>query len=271
MAIHTVTQKYTPGSCRNSRNPMRHPPHREMRLDSPALHAEQSRIPNQTRKEPRFSWWNTRESPRTLSQDEMNTDVTSGMQKSSVHPKATRDEAHFPFIGSIAIPCSTAYSTSGLISFRKLQRFPETPVSIYMNIRFSTATRGKLHAPRIISKWELILFDWRGEPTFHKNLKWSFPSAIGMWEGPCVFCLKWNGLREALTQKKAGFPCSGLNSGTSFISQDEGMSESPVETLEKALGLCLIWTGGMTSLWHIERHTEFNPSGWRCLTLFENG
>ena len=68
-------------------------------------------------------------SPRTLSQDEMNTDVTSGMQNSSVYPKSTQDEAHFPFIGSIAIPCSASYRTSGLTSFRKLQRFPETPVS----------------------------------------------------------------------------------------------------------------------------------------------
>ena len=103
-------------------------------------------------------------------------------------------------------------------------------------------------------------FDWRFEPTFHQQLKWSFPSAISMWEGPCVFCLKWNGPRETLTQKKAGFPCSDLNSGSCFISQDEGMSESPVETLEKAIGLRLIWTGGIMSLWHLERHTEFNAS-----------
>ena len=75
MAIPAVTREYTPGSCRNSRNRMRHPPHREMRLDSPALHAEQSRISNQTRKEPRFSLWNTRESPGTLSQNEMNSDA----------------------------------------------------------------------------------------------------------------------------------------------------------------------------------------------------
>ena len=51
------------------------------------------------------------------------------MQNSSVYPKSTRDEAHFPFIGSIAIPCSTEYSTSGLTSLRKLQRFSETPTS----------------------------------------------------------------------------------------------------------------------------------------------
>ena len=63
-----------------------------------------------------------------------------------------------------------------------------------------------------------------------------------MLEGPCVFCLKWNGPRKAMTQKRAGFPCSGLNSGSSFISQDEGMSESPEETLEKTIGLRPIWT-----------------------------
>ena len=55
MAIPSVTREYTPDSCGNSRNPMRHPPRREMRLDSAALRAEQSRVPNQTGKEPRFS------------------------------------------------------------------------------------------------------------------------------------------------------------------------------------------------------------------------
>ena len=38
------------------------------------------------------------------------------------------------------------------------------------------------------------------------------------------------------------------------------MSESPVETLEKDLGLCLFWTRVLTSLGHIERHVEFNGS-----------
>ena len=53
---------------------------------------------------------------------------------------------------------------------------------------------------------------------------------------------------RGLTQKKAGFPCSGLNLGSCFMSQDEGMSESPVEALEKAVGLRLIWIGGIISL-----------------------
>ena len=96
------------------------------------------------------------------------------------------------------------------------------------------------------------VFDWRFEPTFHQHLNWSFPSAIGMWEGPCVSCLKCNGPWETLTQKKARFPCSGLNSGSCFNSQDEGFSESPVETLEKAIVLRLIWIEGITSLWYLK-------------------
>ena len=108
---------------------MRHPPPREMRLDSPELRAEQYRNPNQTCKEPRFSWLNMREFPSTLSLHERNTDVTSWKENSSVYPKSTWDEALFTFIGFIAITCSTAYSTSGLTSLRKLQRFSETPAS----------------------------------------------------------------------------------------------------------------------------------------------
>ena len=128
-AIPTVTQEYTPGSFCNSRNPMRYPPWRELSPEAPALRAEQFHVSNQTCKEPQSACWNTRESPRKLSQDERNTAVTSGMQNSSVYPKSTRDETLFPFIGSIAIPCSTSYRTSGLTSFRKLQRLTETAVS----------------------------------------------------------------------------------------------------------------------------------------------
>ena len=128
-SIPAVTREYAPGSCCISRNVMSHPPRRELRPESPELGAEQFRVPNQTRKEPQCACWNTRESRRKLSQDERNTVVNSGMQNISVYPKLTRDEAHFPFFGSIAIPCSTSYRTSGLTSFSKLQRFPETVVS----------------------------------------------------------------------------------------------------------------------------------------------
>ena len=118
------------------------------------------------------------------------------------------------------------------------------------------------------------VFDWRGQPTFHKHLKKSFPAAIGIWERSSVFSLKWNGPRDALTKKKARFPCSGLNSGSYFISQDEGMSEYPVKTLETAVCFRLIWIGGITSLWYLERHTGFKASkgddAWLFLKMDRN-
>ena len=126
------------------------------------------------------------------------------------------------------------------------------------------------HAAHIISGWEwFLVFDWRGKPSFHKQLKKSLPSEIGMWEGLSDFCLKWNGPRDALTQKKAWFPCSGLKAGSYFISQDEGMNESPVETLQKAIVFQLFGTEGHTSFWHIERCTEFIASKVDDAWVFE--
>ena len=60
--------------------------------------------------------------------------------------------------------------------------------------------------------------------------------------------------------KEGRVPCSGLNTGSYFIAQEEGMTESPVETLEKAIVLHLFWTEGLTSFWHIERCAEFIAS-----------
>ena len=129
MAIPALTQEYKPVFCSNSRNAMRHPPQWEMRPIFPALGGEQFCVRNETCKDPQCASWNSTESPSLLSQDERNTAVTSEMQNSLLYPKSTRIEAHFPFIDSLVIPCSTSYRTSGLTSFRKLQRFPDIPVS----------------------------------------------------------------------------------------------------------------------------------------------
>ena len=61
-------------------------------------------------------------------------------------------------------------------------------------------------------------------------------------------------------QKKAGFHCSGLNAGSYVISQDEVMTEFPVEMHEKAIDLHLFWTEGLTYFRHIERCAEFIAS-----------
>ena len=155
---------------------------------------------------------------------------TSGMQNRSVYPKSTWDEARFPFIGSMAIPCFTEYSTSGFTPLRKLQRFSETPASSLYEYSFQrssvkkvpcTAYRLKMRADSLSLTEEVSQF--------------STSTSIGVFPKQYVGerysvlyvsskCTAWG-----LTQKKNGLPCSGLNSGSCCISQDEGMSESPVE------------------------------------------
>ena len=66
--------------------------------------------------------------------------------------------------------------------------------------------------------------------------------------------------RERPDSKEGQTSVQWLILGSWFMSQDEGMSESPVETLEKAVGLRLIRTVGIISVGHLERHTEFNAS-----------
>ena len=122
MSIPIVTREYPPGSCCNSRKTMRLPPQRGTTPDSPALRAEQFQVPNQTRKEPWFAWWNSRVSPRTPSQVSNDTDVSKGMWNCSLYTKSTHDDAQLPCIGSRAIPRSPSYKTGGLSYFRQLQR-----------------------------------------------------------------------------------------------------------------------------------------------------
>ena len=54
----------------------------------------------------------------------------------------------------------------------------------------------------------------------------------------------------------------------------ERMSESPVETLQKALGFHLILTRCLTFLWHLERHADFSASkvedAWHFLNIVRN-
>ena len=127
-----------------------------------------------------------------------------------------------------------------------------------------------MHPISSVDESRFPVFNWRGKPSFHNHLKRSFPSGICMWEGPCVFCFKWSGPRDALTWKKAGFPCRGLIAGSSFISQDERVSESPVEILQKALGLHLIWTKGLTSIWPPDMLANFSASKDDDACLFLN-
>ena len=55
------------------------------------------------------------------------------------------------------------------------------PSQVDRNTNFSTGTRGKLHAPHIVSRRELIpRILLKSRPPSHKHLKRRLPSAIGM-------------------------------------------------------------------------------------------
>ena len=123
------------------------------------------------------------------------------------------------------------------------------PSQVYRNTNFSTGNRGKLHAPHIILRRALF-------PRILLTRQATFPQAPQ--EEPSLSNRYVRGTRNLLTHvqsiprfpesEKVGFPCSSLNAGSSFISQDKGMSESSGQSLEKALGPSLIWTRDLTSL-----------------------
>ena len=130
-----------------------------------------------------------------------------------------------------------------------------------MNINFRTATKGELHAPHTISRWELIpclcLKQWatfpqapqeefslsnryvKGTLLFLSQVEWS-PRGSDSKEG--LISLQWLKFRLIfhLTRWRHDWiPCGDLRE----------RRRSPPH-LDR----------GLTSLWHLERHTELNAS-----------
>ena len=120
---------------------------------------------------------------------------------------------------------------------------------VFRNTNFSTRTRGKLHAPHIIRRRELIPRILLNSKANFKQAPQEEPSLTNRYmRGTLSFLcqVEWN--RDSLTRNTVEFPWNGLNAGSSFIWQDEGMSESCVEILEGTLVPHLIWTVHLTSL-----------------------
>ena len=67
-------------------------------------------------------------------------------------------------------------------------------------------------------------------------------------ERDCVFTASSKMDHEMPSHKEGWLSLQCLKCRPSFISQDEGMSESPVETLEKAIVLNFFWTEGLQSI-----------------------
>ena len=74
--------------------------------------------------------------------------------------------------------------------------------------------------------------------------------------------------------KEVQITLQGLHACSSFMSQDERMSESPVETPQRALGLHFISKRGLTCLWPLESHVEFTASNvdyaWQFFNIVRN-
>ena len=91
------------------------------------------------------------------------------------------------------------------------------PSQVYRNTNYSLGTRGMLHA-FISSRRELIsriLLEVGHIPTTPQEE----PSLSNRYvRGTLNFLPPASGYRDSLTRKKVGFPCSGLNAGSSFIS-----------------------------------------------------
>ena len=92
--------------------------------------------------------------------------------------------------------------------------------------------------------------------------------------GTLRFMLQAKWTARCLDSKEGQISLQRLNACSSFISQDERMSASPVQTLQKALGLHLISKRGLTSLWQLESHVEFTASNvddaWQFLNIARN-
>ena len=75
------------------------------------------------------------------------------------------------------------------------------------------------------------VFDRRGKPTFHKRLKWSFPLGICIGKDPVISAS--SEMDPEIPDLKEGqISLQRLNAGSSFIAEDERMSESPIDTLQ---------------------------------------
>ena len=201
----------------------------------------------------------------------MNTDVTAGMQNSSVYPKSTRDEAHFPFIVSIFILCSTAYSTSGLTYFYRDSL--RQPSQVYMNINFTTAARKKLHAPHIVLRWELISCFWlkrwanfpqvpqvefslsnryvRGTLCFLSQVEWTARGPDSKEGRISLQCLKFRLVFHLIRWRDVWIPCGVLRESRRSPPHLDRQNHIPLAPREAHGIQCC--------------------KRWRCLTLFENG
>ena len=165
-----------------------------------------------------------------------------------------------PCIGSIAIPRSTSYTTD-VTFFTKIQRFHETPISSLEEHQFQESLRNK--DPCTPYRLEMRA-DSLSSTAVISHLSRSTSSGFSLSymyvTGTMCFLLQVKCTPKCPDSKEGQISLQRHNAGSSFISQDERMTESPINSLQNALSLHLFSIRGLTSLCHLERHAEFSAS-----------
>ena len=197
------------------------------------------------------------------------------MQNRFLYPKSTQVEAPFPFIESIAI--SIPHHTQQ-VAWHPLQQSRDSlwhPSQEYRNINFSKAKGWKIRAPHIVWRGVLILcLRMKRSAIFPQARQEEFSLRNMHVRGTMCFMPQAKWTPRCSGSKEGQISLQRLNACWSFISQDEKMSESPVETIQKALGLHLISKRGLTSFGQLESHVDFTASNvddaWQFLNIVRN-
>ena len=144
-----------------------------------------------------------------------------------------------------------------------------------MNINISTATRGKLHAPHIVPSWELIpclwLKIWANFPPA-PQVEFSLSNRYVRGTLCFLFQVEWT-VRDPAS-KEGWISLQWLKFRLVFHLTWWWDVWIPCGCPNRAVVLHLIWIGGITSLWYLERHTEFKASkgvdAWLLLKMDRN-
>ena len=156
MAIPAVTREYNPGSHHNSRKNMRLPPQRVMRPNSPALSAQQFHVPNQTRKEPWFVWWNFWESQEHRHKSRMTLISPKECEIVLCNSNQLEMTPECPVLDLEQSPIPHHRRQVSCLTLGNTRDILRHPSQIYSNTNFSRGTRGKHHGCHIILRRERI-------------------------------------------------------------------------------------------------------------------
>ena len=156
MATPAVTRECTPGSRRNLRKTMKLPPRCEMRPDSPALHACNALFPIKQVRSLNLLDGTTESPPEVPHKSRRTLMSPQECEIARCSPNQLEMTTNSPALASQQCPIPHHTGQLAWLPLGNSRDSLRHPSQVYRNTNFSTGTRGKLHAPHIISRRELI-------------------------------------------------------------------------------------------------------------------